>query len=75
MLNILLKFGLVKTLENIEKISANKVNSNIVKQKHNKSTQCDICGATISWFNKPRHIKSKKHSDVVYIQYSKFEMK
>ena len=60
--------------ENNEKISDDKVN-NIVKQKHNKITQCNICGARITWFNKARHIRSKKHSDVVYIQFNKFEMK
>ena len=59
--------------ENNEKISDNKVN-NIVKQKHNKLTQCNIRGARITWFNKARHIRSKKHSDVVYIQFNKFEM-
>ena len=47
----------------------------MLSKKHNKSTQRDICGATISYNNKPRHVKSKKHSDVVYIQYNKFEMK
>ena len=61
--------------ENNETINDSKVNNNIVKQKHNKITQCNICGATISWFNKARHIRSKKHSDVVYIQFNKFEMK
>ena len=60
--------------ENNEKISDNKVN-NIVKQTHNKITQCHICGARITWFNKQRHLRSKKHSDVVYIQFNKFEMK
>ena len=61
--------------ENNEKNLNNKASSNIVKQKHNKTTQCDLCGATISYHNKPRHVKSKKHSDVVYIQFNKFEMK
>ena len=60
--------------ENNENISDNKVN-NIVKQKHNKITQCNICGARITWFNKARHIRSKKHSDVVYIQFNKIELK
>ena len=62
--------------ENNENIGDKKVNNNnIVKQTHNKITQCNICGARITWFNKARHIRSKKHSDVIYIQFNKFEMK
>ena len=39
--------------ENNENIGDKKVNNNnIVKQTHNKITQCNICGARITWFNK-----------------------
>ncbi len=42
---------------------------------NNTAIQCHVCGATITYFNKARHERSKKHKDSHYIQFVKFEMK
>ena len=60
--------------ENNETISDTKVNDNIVRQ--NIIRQLNAIYAVLRYhIIKPRHIVSKKHSDVVYIQFNKFEMK
>ena len=41
----------------------------------NKPSKCDVCGASITWFNRARHLKTKKHKDVLYANHIKFEIK
>ena len=41
----------------------------------NKPSKCDVCGAAITWFNRARHLKAKKHIDATYVNYIKFEIK
>ena len=41
----------------------------------NKPPQCEVCGATITWLKKARHLRTKKHKDVLYINHTKFEIK
>ena len=52
-------------------------NNNIkVKPKIiNKPSKCDVCGASITWFNRARRQKTKKHKDAFYVNYNKFEIK
>ena len=42
---------------------------------NDKKIQCDVCGATITYYNRARHERSKKHQDCYYIQFVKFETK
>ena len=53
--------------ENI--INNSQTNDNIkVKPKIiNKPSKCEVCGAAITWFNRARHLKTKKHNDAIYI--------
>ena len=51
------------------------INSKSKPKIIHKPTQCDICGACVSWFNKARHLRTKKHKDAVYVQFLKFEIK
>ena len=41
----------------------------------NKPSKCDVCGASITWFNRARHLRAKKHKDAYYINHIKFEIK
>ena len=62
----------------LENINDNpQANDNIkVKPKIiNKPSKCDVCGAAITWVNRARHLKTKKHNDAIYINHIKFEIK
>jgi hypothetical protein len=54
-----------------------QANDNIkVKPKIiNKPSKCDGCGAAITWFNRARRLKTKKHNDAIYVNHIKFEIK
>ena len=53
-----------------------QTNDNIkVKPKIiNKRSKCDVCGASITWFSRARHLKTQKHKDAFYANYNKFEI-
>ena len=58
-------------------INNSQTNDNIkVKPKTiNKPSKCDVCGAAITWFHRARHLKTKTHSDAIYVNHDKFEIK
>jgi len=41
----------------------------------NKPVQCDICGSMITYFNKARRLRTKRHKDMLYIYHEKFDIK
>ena len=41
----------------------------------NKPVQCDICGSMITYFNKTRHLRTKRHKDMLYIYHEKIDIK
>ena len=41
--------------------------------KPNKKIQCGVCGATITYYNRAKHERSKEHQDCYYIQFVKFD--
>ena len=46
-----------------ENINDNSQTNDSIKVKPkitNKPSKCDICGASITWFNRARHLKTKK---------------
>ena len=58
-------------INNSQAIDNIKVKPKII----NKPSKCDVCGAAITWFNRARHLKTKKHIDATYVNYIKFEIK
>ena len=61
-----------------ENINDNHQTGNNINTKPNiinKPSNCDVCGASITWFNRARHLKTKKHKDALYINHIKFEIK
>ena len=60
-----------------ENINDNQQTSNNINTKPkiiNKPSKCDVCGASITWFNRARHLKTQKHKDAFYVSYNKFEI-
>ena len=39
----------------------------------NKPVQCDICGSMITYYSKARHVRTKRHKDMLYIYHDKFD--
>jgi hypothetical protein len=57
-------------------ISNNSQNNEEIKTKTpNKPYQCEICGAITTYFNKARHLRTKRHNDMLYIHHNKFDIK
>ena len=57
------------TAENKEQVERPNKNKLLKKPR-----RCEICGAIVSYFNMTRHLKTKKHTDSVYVQFHKFEI-
>ena len=38
----------------------------------NKPSQCEVCGAAITWFSRARRLRTKKHKDAIHINHIKF---
>jgi len=61
--------------ENINDNSQTNDNIKVKPKIINKQSKCDVCGASITWFNRARHLKTKKHKDASYVNHTKLEIK
>ena len=61
--------------ENIIINSQANDNTKVKPKIINKASTGDVCGAAITWFNRARHLKTKKHNDAICVNHDKFEIK
>ena len=57
-----------------ENIDTNPKTSDRINTKPKIINKTSQCGASISWFNRARHVKTKKHKDASYITHIQFEL-